>query len=94
MRILGAFFFVIVGEWLPSAEATTEARSFVEKGRAVAVREVGRTWTAKQGSRECSGLHHFLVADRTLDAGDFRSHARLSLEKLDDRAASMVINGT
>ena len=93
MRILGACFFVIVGVWLPSAEATAEARSFVEKGRAVAIREVGRKWTAKQGYLECFGLHNFLVADRTLGAGDFCIHARLSLEKLDDTAASLVING-
>jgi len=74
------------------AGAATEA-VFVEKGSARSVREIGNAWTEKRGTIECGGTGNFLVAGKAVGAGDFRIHARLSLEQLDGTAASLVIGG-
>ena len=92
MKFLGVFRRDRRRGFLPPARRPRSGR-LSRRGGPWRSSEVGRRWAAKQGFLECSGLHNFLVADRTLAAGDFRIRARLSLEKLDDTAASLVING-
>ncbi len=65
--------------------------AFVADGRSVAVRQVGRHWTASDGGLQCSGEGNFLVGAHTLGPGDFRVNVRLRLEGLDGTAASLVI---
>jgi hypothetical protein len=93
MKIRRLCVVLIAGVWLSSATATAAELVIVENGRAKAVDEVGQRWSPKDGYLECFGPHSFLVAKRTLGAGDFRIRARLSLEKIENTAASLVING-
>jgi len=65
----------------------------VEQGNARSVREIGNRWTCKEGSLVCGGTGNFLVAEKAVGAGDFRIRARLSLQRLDGTAASLVIGG-
>ena len=78
--------------WTMCAAATEEA-VFVDKGKALGVREIGDKWTCKEGSLVCGGPGNFLVAGKAIGAGDFRIRARLSVEQLDGTAASLVIGG-
>ena len=64
---------------------------FVAKGEAQLAHEVGKTWTRGAGYLECSGMRHYLYAGKALGPGDFQVRARLSLEKLDDTAASVEL---
>jgi hypothetical protein len=66
---------------------------FVEKGKARSVREIGDRWTVKEGSLVCVGMGNYLVAGKAIGTGDFQVRARLSLERLDGTAASLVIGG-
>ncbi len=47
----------------------------------------------KQGALVCGGTGNFLVAGKAVGAGDFQVRARLSLERLDGAAASLMIGG-
>ncbi len=73
--------------------AATEEAVFVDKGKALGVREIGDKWTCKEGSLVCGGPDNVLVAGKAIGAGDFRIRARLSVEQLDGTAASLVIGG-
>ncbi len=66
---------------------------FVQNGQARSVREIGNRWTCKEGVLVCGGTGNFLVAGSAVRPGDFRIRARLSLERLDGTAASLVIGG-
>ena len=71
--------------------AAAEEAVFVEKGNAGSVREIGNKWTCKEGSLVCGGTGSFLVAGKAVGTGDFQIRARLSLERLDGTAASLMI---
>ena len=80
--LLGFLFSTCLGEKMV----------FVEKGRAELVRQVPTEWQSKNGYLECSGTGNFLYADKSLGAGDFHIHIRLSLSELNDSAASFVMD--
>lgn len=73
--------------------AAAEEAVFVAKGNARSVREIGNRWTCREGSLVCGGTGNLLVAGKAVKAGDFQVRARLSLERLDGTAASLVIGG-
>jgi len=80
---------------LPSSSELVAAEEavFVEKGNARLVREIGAKWMQKDGALVCGGTGNYLVTEKAVGAGDFRIRARLSLERLDGTAASLVIGG-
>jgi hypothetical protein len=77
----------------PGGFVAAEEAVFVETGSARSVREIGGQWTGREGALVGGGAGSFLVAGKALGAGDFRIRARLSLERLDGTAASLVIGG-
>ncbi|MHC4123850.1 MAG: sialidase family protein, partial [Planctomycetota bacterium] len=79
----------------PVAADTGKAEKivFVEKGRAKAVREVGKKWTNGQGYLEGFGPHNYLHANKTLGVGDFHVHIKLSLKELNNTGASFFFGG-
>ena len=83
---------VATSSWTMCAAAAEET-AFVEEGNAHDVREIGNQWTCKEGSLVCGGVNNFLVAGKAVGVGDFRIRARLSLERLDGTAASLLIGG-
>jgi len=80
---------------LPSARGLVAAEEavFIEKGNVCAVRELGVKWTRKDDTLVCGGMGNFLIASKAVGVGDFRIRARLSLQRLDGTAASLVIGG-
>ena len=64
---------------------------FVRKGKARLVRQVGKAWTRDGGKLVCSGEQNFLFAGKKFGPGDFHVRARLSLDQLNDSAASFTI---
>ena len=69
-----------------------EKVTFVENGQAKLVHQIGKEWQSTNGYLECSGTGNFLYADQSLGAGDFHIHVRLSLQTLNDSAASFVMD--
>lgn len=76
-----------------NASVAAEEAVFVEKGNARSVREIGNKWTSEKGSLVCSGKGNCLIAAKAVGAGDFQVRARLSLDRLDGTAASLMIGG-
>lgn len=77
-----------IADW-PAAEA----RTFVEGGRPVAVREDGGTWQSGEGWLERQGMGPILWGDRAIGEGDFTATARLAIHGLAKSAASVSIDG-
>ena len=75
---------------LASAVALGGEAVFVKDGRPLAVREWGKRWTRGEGYLEGSGVGNFLYATQAPQGSDFRIHARLTIQKLDSTAASLV----
>ena len=75
------------------AQADEDANSavFVRKGEALSVRQIGKAWTQEGKELVCSGERSFLFAGKKLGPGDFHVRARLSLDQLNDSAASFTI---
>ena len=74
-----------------AASGVTGVTVFVEKGHSRLTSSTGIGWTSKNGTLVCSGIDNFLFAGKTLGAGDFQIRARLSLDRLDSTAASLMI---
>jgi len=66
----------------------------VENGVPKAVRQDGKAWTQGNGYLECGGTGNYLMAERSLGAGDFRIRARLSLHGLGGTAASFTVGNS
>ena len=64
---------------------------FVVEGKPRAVRSFGQPWQQGDGYLECTGEGNYLFGLKTVGPGDFRIVARLSLERVDGTAASLLI---
>jgi len=86
--------FIIFSFTLLSCIPTTEEQMkqvFVENGEPLQVIQNGGHWEKSGNSLSGSGVGNYLVAGKTLDAGDFSVHIRLSLDSLNFSAASFMI---
>ncbi len=81
----------LVGRSLCGGDLSADEIDFVANGEPVAVRQIGGVWTPGAGGLRCGGENRFLVAAHTPGAGDFRIVVRLSIERLDGTAASLMI---
>jgi sialidase-1 len=86
---LAAAFSLLLAISSPAAERV----HFVKQGKPLAVVEAGRKWQRGKDWIECVGVNNFLLATKTLGAGDFKITARFSLKELDGTAASLVFGG-
>ena len=79
----------------PVATETGEVEKivFVENGKPKGIREVGGKWKQAAGYLEGSGLHNYLHANKTIGVGDFNIRIRLSLNELNNTAASFFFGG-
>lgn len=78
---------------LAANELAADEAVFVEKGKAIAIRQVGAKWEEEDGGLLCGGKDNYLVAGKAVGEGDFTIRARVSLEQLNGTAASLVIGG-
>ena len=76
----------------PAAAVEEESAMFVQKGKALAVEQVGEAWSLGDGSLSNQGTRKYLFAGRGLGAGDVRVRARIALEQLNHTAASFMID--
>lgn len=67
---------------------------FVEKGSPKQVIESGNQWTKTGKSLSGRGMNNYLVAGKAFKDGDFSVHARLSLDSMNNSAASFLIFGS
>ncbi len=74
--------------------STTDRAEFVKQGNADAVYQIGARWKKEDGALVLTGEGNFLYAGWDIGAGDFRITARLSLDRLNDSAASFVLIGS
>ncbi|MCY2995586.1 MAG: hypothetical protein NTY19_48210 [Planctomycetota bacterium] len=63
----------------------------VSQGKPWYVYEAGNPWRRGYGYMEGTGVGNLLHADGSLGSGDFLVQARLSLEKVEGTAASLVL---
>ncbi len=75
---------------LQAAAGAGEA-AFVNNGSPRGVAQVGAKWKQIGGALACGGINNYLVAKKTLGAGDFRIRLRMSLTRPDSTAASLMI---
>ena len=96
IRLLVALILLGIPPW--SSPVRSEGRTgenseavFVHRGEAQAVRQIGKPWIQQEGRLVGSGEGNFLFAGKRLGPGDFHVRARLSLDKLNDSAASFTL---
>lgn len=84
-----------ISKELPVATEASEVEKvvFIESGKAQGVRAEGGEWKQATEYLEGSGLHNYLHANKTLGAGDFNIRIRLSLNELNNTAASFFFGG-
>ena len=92
MRRVGTITTVLAATLVTAATVgAAEKMVFVEDGQPKLVRPQGLGWTSQDGALACGGTGNFLVAGKAVGTGDFHIRARLSLDRLQATAASLVI---
>ncbi|MCY2995935.1 MAG: hypothetical protein NTY19_50005 [Planctomycetota bacterium] len=82
---------VFLGASRPLPVSAADATLFVSQGGPLSVCEAGNPWRRGEDYLESTGVGNLLHADRSLGSDDFLVQARVSLEKLDGTAASLVL---
>jgi hypothetical protein len=91
-----ALLVCVAAPTLGEAQQPSELASravFVQHGNAKAVYQIGTRWSTEDQALVGTGEGNLLYAGKDLGPGDFRITARLSLDRLNDSAASFVLIG-
>ena len=71
--------------------ADSAGEDFVSEGRSLAARQQGERWETGKGFIQRSGEWSYLFADALLGPGDFHVRARLSIQQLNQTAATFEL---
>jgi len=90
-RVFSFMPIALLGALLSFGDLSADEMTFVAGGKPSAVRHSGKPWEPADSGLQCGGEHDYLVASHVPGAGDFHIRVRISLERLDGTAASLVI---
>lgn len=88
------FFLLIIISGCTSQPSENKKIIFVKNGNPLQVIAKGGEWNKTGNSYSGKGINNYLVASKALSDGDFTIHARLSLDSLNNSAASFLIFGS